>query len=88
MMPAYNHNRERLPWEDLSPREAEVARWSARGYSTSDVATILSVEPKTVESHINVVYSKLGLYNGKKAASLAYFAMRDGFVTDKPPGGG
>ena len=46
--------------KNLSPREMEVLGWMARGYRNNAIAQILHLEPKTVERHINNIYSKLG----------------------------
>ena len=46
--------------KELSPRELEVLGWMAKGYRNRTVADILSLELKTVERHINSIFSKLG----------------------------
>ena len=46
--------------KDLSPRELEVLSWMAKGYRNNTIAQVLCLEPKTVERHINNIYSKLG----------------------------
>ena len=46
--------------KDLSPRELEVLSWMAKGYRNNTIAEVLCLEPKTVERHINNIYSKLG----------------------------
>ncbi len=45
---------------DLTRREVEVLSWMARGYKNDTIAEVLSLDTKTVERHINNVYSKLG----------------------------
>ncbi len=44
---------------DLSPRELEVLSWMAKGYRNDTIADVLSRDVKTVERHINNIYSKL-----------------------------
>ena len=44
---------------DLSPRELEVLSWMAKGYRNDTIAGVLSRDVKTVERHINNIYSKL-----------------------------
>ncbi len=44
----------------LSPRELEVLSWMAKGYRNGTIAEVLCLEPKTIERHINSIYSKLG----------------------------
>lgn len=46
--------------KELSPREMEVLSWMAKGYRNNTIAEVLCLEPKTVERHINSIYSKLG----------------------------
>ena len=46
--------------KELSPRELEVLSWMAKGYRNGTIADVLCLEPKTVERHINNIYSKLG----------------------------
>jgi len=45
--------------KELSPREVEVLSWMAKGYRNQTIAEVLCLEPKTVERHINSIYSKL-----------------------------
>ena len=47
--------------DQLTPREQEVLRQIARGYSYKQVATRLSISVKTVESHVSAVLHKLQL---------------------------
>jgi DNA-binding NarL/FixJ family response regulator len=47
----------------LTPRERQVLRLIARGYSYRDIATELSISAKTVESHVSSVLRKLQLSN-------------------------
>jgi DNA-binding NarL/FixJ family response regulator len=47
----------------LTPRERQVLRLIARGYSYRDIATELEISTKTVESHVSSVLRKLQLSN-------------------------
>jgi DNA-binding NarL/FixJ family response regulator len=47
----------------LTPRERQVLRLIARGYSYKDIATELEISTKTVESHVSSVLRKLQLSN-------------------------
>jgi DNA-binding NarL/FixJ family response regulator len=47
--------------DQLSPREREVLRLIARGYTYKEVAVELSISAKTVESHVSAVLRKLQL---------------------------
>ncbi|MDD5095726.1 MAG: response regulator transcription factor [Dehalococcoidia bacterium] len=45
--------------KELSHRELEVLSWMAKGYRNGTIAEMLCVDPKTIERHINAIYSKL-----------------------------
>jgi DNA-binding NarL/FixJ family response regulator len=47
--------------EQISPREREVLRLIARGYTYKEVARDLTISSKTVESHVSSVLRKLQL---------------------------
>ena len=47
--------------DQLSPRERQVLRLIARGYTYKEVARDLTISAKTVESHVSSVLRKLQL---------------------------
>ena len=53
----------------LTPREAEVACWMAKGKSNRDIATILSLSPRTIDKHLEVIFAKLNVENRTAAAA-------------------
>ena len=53
--------RERDPLEDLSPREREVLSLMAEGLSNRGICDRLFLSPKTVETHVNSIFTKLRL---------------------------
>jgi len=55
----------------VTEREAEVLLWIARGKSNRDIAEILDLSPRTVNKHLEQIYSKLGVENRASAATLA-----------------
>lgn len=57
--------------DQLTPREREVLRQIARGYSYKQVARRLSISVKTVESHVSAVLRKLQLSNRHELARWA-----------------
>ena len=53
----------------LTPREAEVACWIAKGKSNRDIATILALSPRTIDKHLEVILTKLHVENRTSAAA-------------------
>ena len=55
----------------LTQRESEVLLWIARGKSNRDIADILTLSPRTVNKHLEQIFTKLGVENRTSAAALA-----------------
>jgi DNA-binding NarL/FixJ family response regulator len=72
---------EASPLGRLSPREREVLQLAAEGNSTKEMAALLGLSVKTVETHRRQVMEKLGIYN---LAGLIKFAIREGLTTLEP----
>ncbi|WP_322489968.1 response regulator transcription factor [Chloroflexus sp.] len=66
------------PWEGLSDREREVLLLVARGYTGAEIATQLSLSPKTVETYRTRGMEKLGL---RSRAALVQFALDHHLLT-------
>jgi DNA-binding response OmpR family regulator/DNA-binding CsgD family transcriptional regulator len=59
----------------LTTREAEVLIWIARGKSNRDISDILGISPRTVNKHLEQIFTKLGVENRASAAALATKAL-------------
>jgi DNA-binding CsgD family transcriptional regulator len=57
---------------DLTAREAEVLTLVARGKSNRTIAAELCISEKTVASHLNHIFTKLGLTSRSAATAYAY----------------
>ncbi len=57
--------------DQLTPRERQVLRLIARGYSYRDIGTELAISAKTVESHVSSVLRKLQLTNRHQLSNWA-----------------
>ncbi|MGX1308208.1 DNA-binding NarL/FixJ family response regulator [Amorphus suaedae] len=55
----------------LTMREAEVLHWIMQGKSNRDIAEILTLNPGTVNKHLEKILNKLGVENRTAAAVLA-----------------
>ena len=57
--------------DQLTPREREVLRYIARGYTYREIAAELFISAKTVESHVSSVLRKLQLSNRRELTRWA-----------------
>jgi DNA-binding CsgD family transcriptional regulator len=48
-------------WASLTPTELDVVRLVSEGLTNNDIATRLFISPRTVQTHLTHVYTKLGL---------------------------
>lgn len=62
----------------LSTREREVLRYLAHGENTKNIASLLEISPKTVETHRQHIMAKLGINN---VVALTHYAIRHGLIT-------
>lgn len=58
-------------WASLTPTELDVVRLVSAGLGNKDIATRLFVSPRTVETHLTHVYTKLGLASRVQLAQEA-----------------
>lgn len=68
---------ERICYDVLTPREEEVLRFVAVGWSNKMVANRLGVSEGTVKSHVRAILDKLAVRTRTEAASVA---MRRGLI--------
>lgn len=59
----------------LTPREAEVLFWVARGKTNDEIATVLGIGLTTVKKHLESTFAKLGVENRTTAAAMALERM-------------
>jgi DNA-binding NarL/FixJ family response regulator len=69
--------RERDPLEGLTQRQREILQLIAEGRSTKEIARLLEVSVKTVETHRLRLMDRLGIHD---VAGLVRFAIRAGLV--------
>jgi len=55
----------------LTRREAQVLLWLGQGKSNRDIASILGLSPRTVNKHLEQIFSKLGVENRATAAAVS-----------------
>ena len=56
----------------LSPRQAEVLRWVARGKTNEEIAGILGLSLFTVKAHLRAIFGILMVENRNAAGALAW----------------
>ena len=60
----------------LTQKEAEVLYWVARGKTSRDIGDILGSSPRTVNKHLEHVFTKLGVETRTAAATMAMEKVR------------
>lgn len=68
-------------YEKLTPREREVLQLVAEGHPNRDIADMLTISVKTVESHKASLLEKLGV---RSTAELTQIAIRKGVISLDP----
>lgn len=69
----------------LTPREAEVLQWLARGKSRKEISVLLQVSEATVRTHLEHIYTKLGAANRVEATNIAVWQQLVQYVTSTLP---
>lgn len=65
------------PYEQLTPRQREILQLIAEGRSTKEIAHLLSLSIKTVETHRSQLMERLDIHD---IAGLVRYALRTGLV--------
>jgi len=65
------------PYNTLTSREQEVLKLAAQGLNNADIASKLSISPRTVETHRSRIMQKLGL---RTQTELVRYALRRGIL--------
>jgi DNA-binding CsgD family transcriptional regulator len=72
-------NAESRRWMDdthgLTPREAEVLGWVARGRTNAEIGAALFISPQTVRKHLENIFEKLDVRTRTAAAAYARVAI-------------
>ena len=71
--------RPKLEEQPLSPRQLEVSQQVAKGLTNAEIAAELGISPRTVTSHLDHIYSRLGI--GSRAA-LTRWLVEHGLQKD------
>lgn len=80
ILPAIAAGRARSPVESLSPRERQVLQLVVEGHSSSEIARMIHLSPKSVETYRSRLMAKLGVGD---LASLVKFALEHGLTSPK-----
>jgi DNA-binding CsgD family transcriptional regulator len=75
---AYATMRQRRLLASLSTREAEVLSWVAEAKTNKEIALILGISPRTVQKHLESIFSKIGVETRTAAALWAPHYARPG----------
>jgi len=70
------------PLAHLSPREREILQLVVEGKSSSEIAEVMYLSPKTVETYRSRLMKKLGI---RDITSLIKFAIQQGLTPLEPP---
>lgn len=65
------------PYETLTNREREVLHMAAESRGNTEIAALLSISPRTVETHRSKIMQKLGL---RTQTDLIRYALRRGII--------
>ena len=55
----------------ITPRDEDVLRLLAQGYSNKEIARQLTISPRTVKQHLRTLFLRAGIKQGRKRVILA-----------------
>jgi DNA-binding NarL/FixJ family response regulator len=64
--------------DDLTQREMDVLRLAAKGMSNREIAQALVISVRTVQTHLNNIFNKIGV--GSRTEAVIH-ALRKGWIT-------
>jgi DNA-binding NarL/FixJ family response regulator len=64
----------------ITPRESEIVRLLAQGKTNKEIATLLGITVRTVETHRSKIMLKLGLHS---VVELIHYAVRNGIIMER-----
>ncbi len=65
------------PFQRLTPRQTEIVQLIAEGHRNADIADILGVSVKTIETHRSELMARLGIHD---VTGIVRYAIRTGLV--------
>jgi DNA-binding NarL/FixJ family response regulator len=71
-------NRSDLFSKILSPREQEILKILASGFTNDEAAALLGISPETIKTHRRNIMARLDVHT---AAELQGYALRNGFIS-------
>jgi DNA-binding NarL/FixJ family response regulator len=79
------HQQEERAGAETTSRESEILRLLAEGKTNKEIAAMLGIAVRTVETHRSKIMLKLGLHS---LADLIHYAIRRGLIAHGGPEGG
>jgi len=80
LKPRSQHQHGRRAGPGTTPRELEIIRLLAEGKTNKEIAALLGIAVRTVETHRAKIMLKLGLHS---VAELVHYAMRNEIISSK-----
>ena len=60
----------------ITPRDQQVLRLLVQGCSNKEIASQLSISPRTVKQHLRTLFLRAGIRDGRKRVRLATAAFK------------